>query len=301
MTETTGFIDFVYNGEKFQTWFKVVGSLSSGFRPLVLLHGGPAVPSPYLSPHIELTESYGIPLIFYDQIGGGKSTHLRQKPSEFWTIDLFMDELDNVLRYFGIADDFDLYGHSWGGMLAAEYVATRRPRGLHYLVIASAPASIALWESCMNKRLDRFPKDLAEVIRRNEREGTTDSKEYQDAIQIFYSKHICQLDPWPKDLLDAFSAMEEDPTVYRAMFGTSELNVTGNLRTWSVIKKLRDIRCETLIMNGADDEAQDECMQPFFDEIPKVKWVRFEKSSHMPFYEEKGRYLEILGYFLKHN
>ncbi|KAL5492915.1 hypothetical protein ACEPAI_4363 [Sanghuangporus weigelae] len=186
-------------------------------------------------------------------------------------------------------------------MLAAEYAATRQPRGLRRLVIAGSPASMDLWENGINKLLNRFPKDLVEVIRRNERDGTTESKEYQDAIQLFYNKHICRLDPWPKEVLEAFAIMEEDATVYRAMFGNSELNITGSLRNWTVIDKLGSITVETLIMNGVDDEAQDESMQPFFDKIPKVKWVRFEKSSHMPFYEEKERYFEVLGSFLRRN
>ncbi|KAF8961660.1 hypothetical protein BDZ97DRAFT_1921147 [Flammula alnicola] len=42
----------------------------------------------------------------------GKSTHLREQPPEFWTIDLFIDELVNLLNYFSIQDGFDLVGHS---------------------------------------------------------------------------------------------------------------------------------------------------------------------------------------------
>lgn len=51
-------------------------------------------------------------------------------------------------------------------------------------------------------------------------------------------------------------------------------------------------------MNGVEDEAQDECVVPFFEKIPQVKWVQFANSSHMPFYEEKERYFQVVGDFL---
>lgn len=86
--------------------------------------------------------------------------------------------------------------------------------------------------------------------------------------------------------------------VYAARWGTSEFNLSGSLKSWSVIDKLHTISCPTLVINGIDDEAQDECVYPFFEKIPKVKWVRFDMSSHMPFWEERGRYFEVVTGFL---
>ncbi|KAL5530947.1 hypothetical protein ACEPAG_3823 [Sanghuangporus baumii] len=280
MSETTGFIDLVYNDETFRTFPRA--------RRRTQAQQPPSSPPTRRACHAKS--------VF-------RSSHrtLTEKPSDFWTSNCSWTSLAMLSPTSIFANDFDLYGHSWGGMLAAEYAATRQPRGLRRLIIAGSPASMDLWENSINKLLYRFSKDLVEVIRRNERDGTTESKEYQDAIQVFYNKHICRLDPWPKEVLEAFAIMEEDVTVYRAMFGNSELNITGSLRNWTVIDKLGSITVETLIMNGVDDEAQDECMQPFFDKIPKVKWVRFEKSSHMPFYEERERYFEVLGSFLRRN
>lgn len=54
----------------------------------------------------------------------------------------------------------------------------------------------------------------------------------------------------------------------------------------------------TLIINGWFDEAQDISVVPFFEKIPRVKWVQFAESSHTPFFEEKERYLQVVGDFL---
>ena len=44
VTETTGFADFVVNGETYKTWYKITGDLKAGkHRPLVVLHGGPGM------------------------------------------------------------------------------------------------------------------------------------------------------------------------------------------------------------------------------------------------------------------
>ncbi|KAF9816984.1 hypothetical protein IEO21_03749 [Rhodonia placenta] len=298
MSETTGKIPFTHDGVTYETWYKVVGDLSTKNRPLVTLHGGPGISHHYMLPHTSFATSHHTPVIFYDQIGIGQSSHLKNVPPEFWTIELFMDELDNLLIYLGIRDDFDLVGHSWGAMLGAHYAAYRRPAGLKHLILVSGSASMKLWAEGTNRLLDGMPEDLREMLKKHEREGTTDSKEYHDGTQIFYNKHVCPLVPWPELLLKSFGNMFEDPTVYSTMIGPSEFNITGSLRTWSVVDKLHDITSPTLVINGQDDEAHDVGNWPFFTQIPRVKWVKFAQSAHMTFFEEPERYKEVVGEFL---
>jgi pimeloyl-ACP methyl ester carboxylesterase len=78
----------------------------------------------------------------YDQLGCGRSTHLPEKKGDvdFWTVKLFLRELDNLLSHLGIQNNYDLYGHSWGGNLASEH-AVCQPEGLNKLIIANAPSS----------------------------------------------------------------------------------------------------------------------------------------------------------------
>jgi pimeloyl-ACP methyl ester carboxylesterase len=54
----------------------------------------------------------------------------------------------------------------------------------------------------------------------------------------------------------------------------------------------------TLIINGKYDIAQDFVVEPLFRNIPRVKWVRFENSSHTPFWEERQRFVELVADFL---
>jgi L-proline amide hydrolase len=71
--------DYPSAGKRCETWYKIVGDLSSGVTPLVTLHGGPGVSHDYMIQFSDLYELYGIPVIFYDQLGCARSTHLREK------------------------------------------------------------------------------------------------------------------------------------------------------------------------------------------------------------------------------
>jgi proline iminopeptidase len=101
-----GFVD-VSGG---RVWYRVVGS-GRGTH-LLLLHGGPGVPSLYLKPLEGLADER--PVIFYDQLGSGQSDH--PKDSSLWTIERFVKEVGQVRKALGL-DQIHLYGHSWGSML----------------------------------------------------------------------------------------------------------------------------------------------------------------------------------------
>ena len=212
-------VDFVVGNEKFQTFYKIVGDLtaSKSGRPLMVLHGGPGGIHTYMNSIADLWTQYNIPVIFYDQLGNGGSTHLKEKPADFWTPELFMDELTNLLEKLGIAGDFDLLGHSWGGMLGSQYAAMRKPKGLNKLIIASSPASMALFEETGKEYMKGVPSDVQMAFEKHESAGTTDSMEYKMAVGALYAKHVCRLQPMPKDVLDSFTEMDLDKTVNTAM------------------------------------------------------------------------------------
>ncbi|KIK05111.1 hypothetical protein K443DRAFT_120694 [Laccaria amethystina LaAM-08-1] len=289
-TRTTGSADFVVEGQTYQTWYKIIGDIKAeARRPLVIVHGGPGMSHDYLLPNTLLHERARIPIVFYDQIGGGRSTHRPDAPKDFWSPDLFMDELDNLLKHLGIYDDFDLLGQSWGGMLGAQYAASRTPKGLKRLIIANSPASMDLCESGMNTLLEKFPAEVVQMMRKHEADGTTREQEYQIWMKKFYRKHICNMDPIPEVVVNSMKAMESEPTVYRTMQGPSEFAVTGTLKGWTIIDILHNISCPTLLLSAPLDEIQELAVLPFFLKIPKIKWVELQNSTHLAHLEEPDK------------
>lgn len=67
---------------------------------------------------------------------------------------------------------------------------------------------------------------------------------------------------------------------------------------WDIRDKIHLIRVPTLVLNGAYDFETDAVCAPFVRGIEKVKWVRFAHSAHMPHWEERERYMEVVGAFL---
>ena len=215
-----GVVDFSVPsaGKPCQTWYKVVGDLKSDTRPLVCLHGGPGCSHHYLLNISDITSSYGIPTIFYDQIGNAASTHLPEKKGDasFWTVQLFLDELDNLLAKLGVQDDYDLLGQSWGGMLGACH-ATRQPKGLKRLIIADSPSDMRSFVAAANVLRTKLPPDVQDALNKHEADGTTDSKDYEAAVEVFYSRHLCRLNPMPEELVTSLEWTKKDPTVYLTM------------------------------------------------------------------------------------
>jgi L-proline amide hydrolase len=242
----------------------------------------------------------GRPVIHYDQLGNGRSTHLPDRGADFWTVDLFLDELDNLLERLGIASSYHFLGQSWGGMLGAEH-GIRQPVSLRSLTISDSPASMQLWLSAAAELRAELPADVQETLNRHEANGTTDSQEYLDAMQVFYDRHVCRIIPTPPELARSFAAIAEDPTVYHTMNGPSEFHVIGTLKTWSVVDSVHKITAPTLLISGRFDEAMPSTIQPFADAIPDVRWRVFDNSSHVPHIEEREAYMQLVESFLAEN
>jgi L-proline amide hydrolase len=279
-----------------KTWYRISGDLSTGVTPLVVAHGGPGCTHDYVLSIAALSES-GRPVIHYDQLGAGNSTHLREKGADFWTVQLFLDELDNLLEKLAIKDNYHLLGQSWGGMLGAEH-AIRQPEGLRSLVISNSPASMTLWVAEAKKLRAAMPAEERDALDRHEAAGTTDDPQYLAATAAFYARHVCRVVPNPPEVLRTEEHLLNDATVYHAMNGPNEFFVIGTLRDWTVVDEVQRISVPTLLASGRYDEATPATVQPYFDAIPDVRWEIFEASSHMPFVEEPERYLEVVGAFL---
>ena len=281
---------------EWETWYRVTGDLSSTKVPLLVAHGGPGCTHDYVLALAELAKE-GRPVVHYDQLGGGRSTHLPEKGGDFWTVDLFLDEMENLLTTLGINDRYDLLGQSWGGMLGAEH-GIRRPEGLRALVLSNSPASMDLWASEAKKLRALLSPEIEEALDRHEAAGTTEDPEYVAATQVYYDEHVCRVVPNPPEVVRTFEYLMEDPTVYYTMNGPNEFFCIGTLRDWSVVDRVKDITAPTLLCSGRFDEATPATVQPFFDNIPDVRWEIFEGSSHMPFVEEPERYLGVVESFL---
>jgi L-proline amide hydrolase len=288
-----GFAPFGANA----TWYRVLGDVTGPKPPVVVIHGGPGLPHDCLEAFAALTaEDHAI--VFYDQIGSGRSTRLPNAGADFWTPSLFVAELDNLIAHLGIAGSHILLGHSLGAGIAAEYAA-RRQRGLKALILANGFASMQLFRAGLERLRRELPGDLQAVLSRHERSGTTDSPDYQAAMEQFFVRHICRAVPWPPELMRSLADFAANPVVFSSMYGAGLFQLTGTLKSWSIIDRLDRIDVPTLAFRGAYDEVTEEAFQPFVDAVPGVEHCVFEASSHTPHIEERDLCLARIRDFLR--
>ncbi|GAA4723572.1 proline iminopeptidase-family hydrolase [Phytohabitans rumicis] len=278
-----------------ETWYRVIGD---GPRaPVVILHGGPGAGHDYCVPMGALAGD-GRAVVLYDQLGCGNSTHLPDADPGFWTVELWVEELANLVRTLGIADRFHLLGQSWGGMLAAEY-ALAHPDGLLSVSICDSPAANELWRAAAHRLRAALPPDVLSALERHEAAGTLDAEEYQAAVRVYEQRHVCRLDPMPAPLAATYAQMAADPTVYHTTNGPHEFSATGTFRDWTIVDRLPGITAPTLVVAGAYDEAAPEVWAPFVERIPDVRSHVFPNSSHLPHLEEPDAFLAVVGAFLR--
>ena len=278
----------------YDTWYKIVGDKEdNGKVPLLCLHGGPGVPHDYLE-SLEAMAATGRRVIFYDQLGCGNSEHV-DDPS-LWTVDLFVKEVDAVREALGL-DRVHILGQSWGGMLALQYMLTQ-PKGVASITIASSPSSIPMWLAEANRLRAELPTDVQAALTLHEEAGTTDSPEYQQAMQVFYDRYVCRVVPNPDYVQRAFAKLAAWPQVYHTMNGPSEFHVVGVIKNWDVTERLGEIDTPTLVTTGRYDEATPLIGETVNKGIKASKWVVFENSAHLAHAEEPERYMAVLADFL---
>jgi L-proline amide hydrolase len=294
----TGTTEGTMQWQGLETWYRVVGDLhrDGAGAPVVICHGGPGLTHDYLTSVAELSRS-GRACVLYDQFGSGRSGHRRDAPVEFWTVELFVRELEALVEHLGIADAYHVIGHSWGGMLALELALRHRP-GLRRIVVADAFASARTYSSEVGRLVRELPADVRATIGRHEAAGTTDSAEYQEAVRVFYGRHVCRRRPVPDEVWHTLAALGEDSTVYQTMAGPSEFSMTGTLRSWDITSSLSMIDVPVLLISGRHDEVTPDAVQELHRGLPEAEWVLFEESSHMPHVEEHDRFLDVVEDFL---
>ncbi len=270
-------------------WYRVTGSGNA--TPVILLHGGPGSSSDYLKPLEAL--SVDRPVIVYDQLGCGRSDNPNNP--ELWRIERFVEELGQVRSALKLKE-VHLYGHSWGTMLAVDYML-KKPQGVKSLTLASPCLSVARWTDDARELIEKLPFTTRQAIRRHEREGTTDSREYEAAVAEYLKNYLCRLSPWPAELMEAFDRANQK--IYRTMWGPSEFYPTGNLKTYERVERLREIKVPTLFTAGRHDEATPAATAWYRSHVPYSALRIFEQSSHLAMFEERDAYLECVREFLK--
>ena len=285
------------DGEKYKVWTKRIGNNPK--IKVLLLHGGPACTHEYWECMESFLPQEGIEFYYYDQLGSAYSD--QPNDTSLWNLPRFVEEVEQVRQALGLnKDNFYLLGHSWGGILAAEY-ALKYQDNLKGLIISnmmmSCPDYGKYADEVLAKQMD--PAVLAEV-RALEAKGDFANPRYMELLMPhFYNKHICRipLENWPDPLNRSLAKI--NPTIYVAMQGPSEFGISGKLAKWDVTAQLPNIKVPTLVIGATHDTMKPEHMQMVSEKVQKGRFLLCPDGSHMSMWDDQAHYFPGLISFLK--
>jgi proline-specific peptidase len=275
----------------FSIYYEVYGSQESKKTPLLVLHGGPGSAHNYMLGLAKLADN-DRQVIFYDQLGCGESD--MPDDESLWVIKTFVNEVKAIRKSLRL-EKVHLLGHSWGGMLAIEYLLTK-PIGIQSATLASSMISMPLYQHELDKIKRELPGNTYEVLTKHEGAGTTSSKEYQEAYAVYKKHYLYRGNNFPKEY--GLADEKEGLGVYHAMWGPSESYGNGSLKQWDRIDELAQIKVPTLITSGQYDELTPWQAGITANQIPDSELRIFTNGSHLTHIEQEAGYLSIVERFL---
>ncbi len=271
-------------------WYKIVRKDMPGI-PLLVIHGGPGANHYYLEPIAGLTDER--PVIFYDQLGCGNSDH--PNDTSLWNIERFVDELQQVIQFLDL-DKIHILGQSWGASLAVEYILTKQPKEVESLILSGPLLSAEHWMEDQKVYIGQLSDQTKKAILQGETTKEYDTTDYQNALNIFYHKHVCRLDKWPDCLNKALAELNLSQYIY--MWGPSEFTVTGTLKNYERVNDLDKIDLPVLFTCGEYDEATPATNKYYQQNLPGSQLHIFKDASHEHHLEKTEEYLSVLREFL---
>jgi proline iminopeptidase len=257
---------------------------------LLVLHGGPGMPSYYLEDLAALADERQV--VLFDQLGCGRSE--RPDDPALWTVRRAVAEVEAVRAALDAAR-VDIIGHSWGGFLALAYAAAH-PGRVGALVLSSPLVSVARWVEDSATLVAQLPEPAQQAIRRCEADGSFDDPAYVAATDLFNRRFLCALDPWPAGLQQTVAETGEQ--VYRSMWGPSEFTQDGSLRGCDLSDTLPHLAVPSLWIGGSRDEVRPETLARFAD-AADGELVVLDGGTHCAHLEQPQAYLDAVRGFLR--
>lgn len=263
-------------------YFEVRGTGTG--TPLVLVNGGPGYDHTYLHRSAawdELARSRRI--VFYDQRGNGRSPALAA--DQTCTVRDQVADLEALRQHLG-SERIDLLGHSWGGYLVMAYAA-RHPQHVAHLIICDSAAPKFADTVFLFK--DVYPETTARQEDRAFAEKMGDATPHETSQREYFS--MLFYSPEKRDAFIAAGSTQFNRKVNHA--------IVADLENYDLNPELGKFRFPTLVLTGRFDmNVAPAVAWKIHRAIPGSRFVVFERSGHLPFYEEPAEFIRTLEAFL---
>jgi proline iminopeptidase len=251
-----------------------------------MVNGGPGFDHTYvLCSDAWDTLAKGRRVVFYDQRGNGRSSAIAQGQS--CTLGDQIDDLD-ALREELHAESIDLLGHSWGGYLAMAY-AIRHPKHIaHLMIVDSAAPKWAdtefIFKYVYPEGIDRQgPLDFADAL--------GDSAAGHESLEEYFKMLFVSTDKRDEFLSGVGR--------YRYTKSVNEV-LNADLAKYDMWPALSSLTMPTLVVTGRYDfNVAASTAWKIHHAIPGSRWEVFERSGHLPYFEEPEKFVRVVERFLE--
>jgi proline iminopeptidase len=265
-------------------WYEVRGAGAA--TPLIIVNGGPGFDHAYthLGDPVWDRIARTRRVVFYDQRGNGRSSEL--KPGQSCTLADQIADLDALRAQLG-TEKLALLGHSWGGYLVMAYAA-RHPEHLEKLIIVdSAAPKLADTKFMFN---DFFPDTVEKQDRFTFADTLGDKNATAEGLKLYMT--MLFYSPEKRDAaLPRLAASDYHKAVNEA--------IVADLGRFDLNPELPKYRFPTLVVTGRYDiNVAPSVAWKIHKAIPGSQFVVFERSGHIPYYEEPEPFAKMLEGFL---
>lgn len=264
-----------------------VGGEVRGGHGFVFCHGGVGFWDT-LGPIARMIEGFG-PVVRWDQRGAGRSQW--QGP---YTIARFLADLDQIRAHHGF-DEVTVLGHSWGAMLALQYVlaAEYRPRVRGLVYVAGAGIGAPTWreefEANAQAAYEPYAAEFAEL-------------EAVETRTVDQERRMWQL-KLAGEFPDSSRALELAGTQVVELFdedASAAASLRAEVAGYDVVElaeRVRGLNVPTLIVDGVRDLRPRWAVDSLAEALPDVTRVRIADAGHFPWLDEPEEFAAALRGF----
>lgn len=253
--------------------------------PVIAVNGGPGLSHAYMMVN-DLWEQVGRDrlVILYDQRGLGASQKVAAGAAQ--TMDAQVADLDAVRAHFGI-DKVALVGDSYGGFLVMAYGAAHPEHVAKMVLSDSPPPSLKTMVHLLPQTFpDVEEEDAGEAKKLGEGSDAAAEAELRNHFRmIFYSP----------EKRDAYMAKMGDLGYQLAVARA----VSQSAAALDLTEAVKGFHFPVLVITGRYDmNVAPVNAWAMAHAIPGAKIEFFEKSGHLPAYEEPEKYRQVVERFL---
>lgn len=282
------------NGAKI--WYETEGE----GEPLLIIPGGPGNSHTYFHPWFsELANDYQ--LIYLDAFGRGKSDRA-DDPAEY-TFERDVEDIE-LLRQTLKFKKWNVFGHSYGGMVAQAY-ALKYTESVNKVILSNSFYSGEMWQannnSCNYELKNQLPEVWDKVKKLRDEGFVSSSPEHQEAYAL-PSSLLYYYDGTNASKVSRDSLIMNTEVYYTLVGFDGDFIIGGDVSKLDFRQDLKDLNMPVLIIEGRYDRvAIPKWSVKFKEYAPQAEFVMFEKSGHAPYIEETEKFFNLLNEFLSNS